>query len=212
MQCPVLDGDLAAGRDRSHPVSMTFLRLWDRGSGRAAVPQFPSTARQRLGFAHPALTADHLRAVEEAARQWFRLAERQRPARLAMPSVAVDELWRVLTEQQAGVPPYLPELPAAGDHGKRLRYTFRLAQRDEGCAVDALPLLFRVDREIGITGGRRYLVDCGGRGQCFPVAAATCLVHLTGPGKPVRGDWKGPNGPMHGWDSSGVVGPEAPGG
>ena len=186
---------------------MTFLRLWDRGSGRAAVPHFPSIARQRLGFAHPALTADHLRAVEEAARQWFRLAERQRPDRLAMPSVAVDELWRVLTEQQAGFPPYRPELPTAGDHGKRLQHTFRLAQRDEGGPADVLPRLFRVDREVGITGGRRYLADCGGRGECFPVAGATCLVHLTGPGKPVRGDWQGPDGPDYGWSSPGVAGP-----
>jgi hypothetical protein len=185
---------------------MRFRRPSDPGSGRTAVPQFPSTARQRLGFGHPDLTADHLRAVEEAARQWFRLAERQRPARLAMPSVAVDELWRVLTEQRAGLPPYVPEQPATGDHGKRLQHTFRLAQRDEGCASDALPLLFRVDREIGIAGGRRYLVDCGGRGQCFPVAATICLVHLTGPGKPVRGDWKGPDSRMDGWDSSGMAG------
>ena len=187
---------------------MRFRRPWDPGAGRTAVPQFPSTARQRLVFGHPDLTADHLRAVEEAARQWFRLAERQRPARLAMPSVAVDELWQVLTEQRAGFPPYLPEQPAAGDHGKRLQHTFRLAQRDEGGPSDALPLLFRVDREIGIAGGRRYLVDCGGRGQCFPVAATICLVHLTGTGKPVRGDWKGPDSRMNGWEGSGVSGPE----
>ena len=175
---------------------MTFLRLWDRGSGRAAAEPVPSGVRQRFAFTHPALTADHLRAVEDAAGQWFRLVAQHPRARLAIPSVAVEELCRVWTDHAVA--------SAAGDHGKRLQLTLRLAQRDEGCPPDALPLLFRVDREVGITGGRRYLIDCGGRGQCFPVPDATCLIHLTGPGRPVRGDWKGPNGPGYGWDNGGL--------
>ena len=67
--------------------------------------------------------------------------------------------------------------------------TLDLARRDEGCDPDQLPLLFRVDREIGIAGGRTYLADCGGRGQCFPVSGAVCLQHLGGAGKPLRSGW-----------------------
>jgi hypothetical protein len=63
-----------------------------------------------------------------------------------------------------------------------------LAQQDDGCGPHELPLLFRVDGQLAVPGGRRYLVDCGGRGECFELRGTVCLQHLTGVGKPVRGD------------------------
>jgi uncharacterized membrane protein YgcG len=176
--------------------------------------QFPSSVRQRFTFEHPDLTPDHVRRVEDATRQWFRLAAGHPKAKLSMPSVAVDAFWHEMVlhtrdyqefcDQALGR--FLHHVPessmsveaAAANRARHLQETFRLAQQDEGCAAHVLPLLFRVDREAGIPGGRRYLADCGGRGQCFDVADALCLTHLTGLGKSTRGTWKGPGASPHG--------------
>jgi hypothetical protein len=181
--------------------------------------RFPTSVRQRFVFEHPDLTPDHIRTVEDGTRQWFRLAARHPKAKLSMPSVAVDALWHEMVlhtreyqefcDQALGR--FLHHVPessmtgeeAAANRAKRLQETFRLAQQDEGCAPDALPLLFRVDRETRIAGGRRYLADCGGRGQCFDVADALCLTHVTGLGKATRGTWKGPGASPHGGEDGG---------
>ena len=60
----------------------------------------------------------------------------------------------------------------------------------------ALPVIFRVDQEAGVPDARRYLADCGGRGQCFDVPGAVCLQHVGGPGRATRGDFKGSPGPL----------------
>jgi hypothetical protein len=175
--------------------------------------QFPAGVRQRFTFEHPDLTPDQVRAVEDGTRQWFRLAARHPRVKLSMPSVAVDALWHEFVlhtrdyqefcDQALGrflhhVPESSMSVESVADRGRRLQDTFRLAQQDEGCAADVLPLLFRVDREVGIPGRRRYLADCGGRGQCFDAADAVCLVHLTGLGKPIRGNWKYTGAPYPG--------------
>jgi hypothetical protein len=49
----------------------------------------------------------------------------------------------------------------------RLLITLRLARQDEACGPDVLPLLFCIDQKVGLRAGRRYLADCGGRGQCY---------------------------------------------
>jgi hypothetical protein len=170
--------------------------------------QFPGGARQRFVQQHPDLANESLRTVEAGARQWFRLAARHPRARLAQPSVAVDGLWRdfvLYTQQYAEfcdaalgrLLPYAPEsglAPAGVTDSKSsgLRATLRMAQEDEGCAADALPVLFRVDKEIALAGGRRYLADCGGRGLCYELKGTVCLEHLGGPGRrpPGSGNWK----------------------
>jgi hypothetical protein len=80
---------------------------------------------------------------------------------------------------------------AAANRSAGLATTLRLAQQDEGCGPQELPLLFRVDGQLAVAGGRRYLIDCGGRGECHEVRGTLCLQHLTGVGKAVRGDWGG---------------------
>jgi hypothetical protein len=61
--------------------------------------------------------------------------------------------------------------------------TLGYARRDEACGPTALPLLFRVDEDLRIQDGNRYLAGCGGRGECFEVRGMVCLQHLAGPGK-----------------------------
>jgi len=194
------------------------LRLPDRGRSRRLTAvdgyQFPSSVRQRFAFEYPDLTPDQFHKVEDATRQWFRLAARHPRAKLSMPSVAVDALWHEMVlhtrdyqefcDQALGR--FLHHVPessmsaeaAAANRARCLQETFRLAQQDEGCAPHVLPLLFRVDREVGVPGGRRYLADCGGRGQCFDVGEALCLTHVAGLGKKTRGAWKGPGASPHG--------------
>jgi hypothetical protein len=186
---------------------MTWIRRRDRGNGRriAAVDayQFPSSVRQRFAYEHGALTRDDIRTVEAATRQWFRLAAGHPKAKLSMPSVVVDDLWHefVLHTREyaafcdAALGRFLHHVPestmspaaAAANRLTALATTFQLAQRDEECDRKRLPLLFRVDQQLGVAGGRRYLADCGGRGECYEVRGTLCLQHLLGVGKPARG-------------------------
>ncbi len=136
-------------------------------------------------------------------RQWFRILARRPSLRLSMPSASVDEMWHeflVHTRHYAAFcdaafgqflhhepeSAMSPEL-AVANQGDRLLLTLRLARRDEGCGPHALPLLFRVDEELGITDGRRYLLDCGGREHCHDAAqpGLTCLHHLNAPPVPL---------------------------
>ena len=142
--------------------------------------------------------------VEAATRQWFRLAARHPKERLAMPSVVVDDLWHemVLHTREyaefcdAALGRFLHHEPEsamtrAGADANRstvLVATLRLAQRDENCDESTLPLLFRVDEDVDVPDGHRYLADCGGMHECFPVPGLVCLKHLTGVPRRRR-DW-----------------------
>jgi hypothetical protein len=156
--------------------------------------EFPSGIRSRFSLGHQSLSAEDVRVVEAGARQWFRLVARQSKAKLAMPSVIVGDMWRELvlhTRDYAefceiafgGLRPYVTDAAALGG-------TYRLAVRDEPDAPGRLPLLFRVDAELGVGGGSRYLADCGGRGQCHEMPGTVCLQHIDGLGRPFRGRWK----------------------
>ncbi|MFG1841390.1 hypothetical protein ACGFH8_23565 [Micromonospora sp. NPDC049175] len=196
--------------------------------------RFPASAREHLRNRYPHLSDDDIAVVESATRQWFRLAVRQSGAKLAMPSVVVGDLWQALTlhtqdyatfcDAAFGHP--LDHLPRSAtsddptDAGRRtlLLATLNHARRDEGGSPTSLPLLFRVDDELRIPGGRRYLADCGGRGECFPVAERVCLQHLAGLGKRpkprgIRGDLPFLDG-RHGYGggSGGVGGGDFSGG
>ncbi|WP_148307912.1 glycine-rich domain-containing protein [Actinoplanes friuliensis] len=156
--------------------------------------QFPGSVRQRFASEHPALTADTIKTVEAGTRQWFRLAARHPKARLAMPSVVVDDLWHELVLHtreyaefcDAAFGRFLHHTPEASTSGG-LKETFRLAKQDEEGAV--LPLIFRVDHDLGVPGGRHYLADCGGRGLCYELKGTVCIEHLAGPGKRPGGGW-----------------------
>jgi hypothetical protein len=201
---------------------MTWTLLRDRGSARRIAIidayQFPSSVRQRFAQQHSGLPDDNIATVQAATRQWFRLAAGHPRAKLSMPSVAVDDLWHELVLHtrdyaafcEAALGRFLHHVPesamspaaAAANRYAGLLTTFQLAQRDEGCDATQLPLLFRVDKKLAIDGGRSYLADCGGRGECYEVRGTLCLKHLLGVGKSPSGGW-GHNRPPR----SGISGP-----
>jgi hypothetical protein len=180
---------------------MTVLRLRGRGIGRRVAfidgYEFPGSVRGRFGLKHESLSADEVRIVEAGARQWFRLAARHPKSRLAMASVVVDDLWHEMLLHtrdyaefcDAAFGGFLHHTPESAMSPAALAGTYRLALRDEPDAPGRLPLLFRVDGELGIAGGRRYLADCGGRGQCYEMPGSLCLQHADGPGRKVGRDW-----------------------
>ena len=55
--------------------------------------EFPSSVRRRVRHNHPDLRAESFALVETALRQWFRILARRPSARLAMPSMLVDDMW-----------------------------------------------------------------------------------------------------------------------
>jgi hypothetical protein len=184
--------------------------VWIRRPGHRAAERiafvnayaFSASVQQRLKSKHPELTADGLALVEAAARQWFRIVASQPRSELSMPSRLVDDLWHEFMLHtrdyaafcKAAFGRFLHHQPetamspkrAAANHSKQLVLTLRLTQADEHCPPTDLPLLFRVDREAGLKDYRKYLADCGGRGQCYSMPNTTCLQHITGLGKPIR--------------------------
>ncbi|MEU8610598.1 hypothetical protein AB0C29_21680 [Actinoplanes sp. NPDC048791] len=170
---------------------MAVFRVRQSGRRVSAVDayEFPSGLRQRFALQHGELSGDAVRSVEAAARQWFRLAARHPKARLAMPSVIVDEFCREFqlhTREYADFCAAVLGRPAGSGPGE-LAATFRFAQEDEPREAGMLPALFRVDREVAVAGGRRYLADCGGRGICYELKGTVCLQHLGGVGKALTG-------------------------
>jgi hypothetical protein len=152
---------------------------------------FPAGGRQRLRLLHPQFSDDDLSLVEAATRQWSRLVARCPIDKLSMPSVIVDRHWREFVLHTEPEPK--PATTSRAASATVLLSTLGLAQRDEGCRPTCLPLLFRVDEELRVHGGNRYLIDCGGRGECFEARGMTCLRHLAGLGKRpaprgIRGD------------------------
>jgi hypothetical protein len=157
--------------------------------------EFPSGVRQRFTLQHGELSAAALRSVEAAARQWFRIAARHPKARLAMPSVIVDEFCREFRLQAREYTDFCAVVlgrPAvvAGNGPRELAATFRFAREDESSQAGMLPALFRVDRDVAAAGGQHYLADCGGRGICYELKGSVCLLHLGGAGTGrTGGEW-----------------------
>jgi hypothetical protein len=184
--------------------------FWSRlGNGRTAHRVatvdgllFPAGGRQRLVTRHSHLSDEDIRLIEAATRQWFRVVARNPGAKLSMPSVAVDDLWRGLALHEreyaafcdAAFGRLLHPPPTSGpNRAASLLATLGHARRDEGRGPTGLPLLFLVDQNLRIRGGNRYLADCGGRGECFQVPGMICLQHVGGLGKRlgapgIRGD------------------------
>ena len=181
-------------------MDMSLLRSRNRRTDHrlafVAAYQFPTSVRQRFTLHHSGLADDDVGRVEAATRQWFRLAIRHPKAKLSMPSVVVDDLWHELVLHtrdyaafcDSAFGRFLHHVPesamspeaATANRFTDLEATFRLAQRDEGCDPKRLPLLFRVDQELAVDGGRHYLADCGGRGECYELQGTLCLQHING--------------------------------
>ena len=134
---------------------------------------------------------------------------------VAMPSRVVDDLWHAhITCTRASAAScakafgtflhHRPEAEMTPDRvasngGPDLRRTYELAVGLEG--PRELPLLFRLDGELGIEGGRRFVRSCG-RARCAG-GPATCLQHLPAHLPRQRRDGRG-----DGWADSGWGGGE----
>jgi hypothetical protein len=181
------------------------MRLKKRTADRLAFVdsyRFPSSVRQRFMFQHETMAASGLETVEAATRQWFRLAARLPRTKLSMPSIVVDEMWHEFVLHtadyaafcDAALGRFLHHQPesamsgeaAAANRSSGLVATLRAAQIDEAGSPGGLPLLFRVDHELSVRGGRKYLADCGGRGECYGMPGTLCLQHAAGAGKGPR--------------------------
>lgn len=162
--------------------------------------EFPSSVRQRLRLKHRDLGTESAALIEAATRQWFRILAQNPRARLSMPSLLVDDMWHEFLLHTRDYAAFCdtafgrllhrkPEFAitphqAASNHSDHLLVTLELARQDENCWPE-LPLLFRVDHQVGLTGARRYLADCGGRGVCYmSTPNLVCLHHLAGMDRP----------------------------
>ena len=138
--------------------------------------RFPEELRRRLSERRPALTPQQLGLVLEALRQYFLacLAAQHRPiARLVgMPSKAVDDAWHefiVMTHDYAefcrkAFGRYLHHTPAAqmdepmGDAVANTLHQLKSPSIGPASVamLGAMPLIFALDRELGIGDGHRY--------------------------------------------------------
>ncbi len=189
---------------------MTLVRFGNRAMARRLAVidayEFPSSVRSRFSLQHQSLSAEDVRVVEAGTRQWFRLVARHPKAKLAMPSVIVDDMWHehVLHTRDyaefcdSAFVRFLHHTPesamsadgASANRTAGIATTYKVAQQDEPGEAGRLPLLFRADAELGIGGGRRYLADCGGRGQCHDLPGSVCLQHIDGLERRIGGRWK----------------------
>jgi hypothetical protein len=179
-----------------------FRRGRDAAAGLAVVDRFrfPEEAVARFQREHPEVHPEDSALVEAAARQWFRLLVPEPTAALALPSRAVSDFWLALLYAEAayrqfcqdafgGFVPHRPPPTGPGEDvadAPGLLRTLRLAVRDEPDAPNGLPWVFRLDASLKILNARRYLRDCGGGPECYPMAGAVCLRHLSGVETPLR--------------------------
>ena len=137
---------------------------------------FPPGVLQRVHKRYPHLTEPQLELVFRALREYFHLCRKANSKLLAMPSQVVDVAWHefiLFTRNyqrfcQKGLGHFLhhtpteamPDRTVASDGIKR---TWRLAcLRDaiDPKAAAAVPLLFAIDRQLGIDDGFHYVLNC----------------------------------------------------
>ncbi len=117
---------------------------------------------------HPEATTRQLGLLDDAFWQWVRVLGRV-PTLVAQPSVAVASLWQVYssdTRAYEKLPLHVRALTYVQVRGPEamisaldpLQMTHAQAYVDE--MPHDLPMLFRVDEELGIQGGRLYRTEC----------------------------------------------------
>jgi hypothetical protein len=134
--------------------------------------EFPRGARDKFARRHPSLNARQIEQVFEALRFYFQLCHEANGKMVSMPSRVVDDAWHefiLFTRDyhefcQGAFRRYLHHTPASASYGaaqeeagKRLAY--RLSCKREGlnpAALGAVPLLFALDSQLGITDGFVY--------------------------------------------------------
>jgi hypothetical protein len=156
-------------------IAGSLLVAWADSRRRATIRErlLPRNVRRRLAEQQPQWTPKHLDLVERGFRQFFLACARSGRQRVAMPSRAVDAYWHAFLVDTQGYADwcertlgrFLHHLPAermGGDAAVNdaLRRCWFHACREE--AIDPrrptrLPLLFALDRKLGLPGGIQYL-------------------------------------------------------
>ncbi len=152
----------------------------------------PTAATHELLRQHPRLTASDVSLVLAGLRQWYRVVQLAGGRPLAMPSRVVDDLWHAhitCTRDYAAFcrdaflrflhhdpESTMDEAAATLNGGEHLRRTLALSRKVE--ATPGLPLLFRIDTELGVGGARCYVLTCGAE-PCTS-GPDICLAHLPG--------------------------------
>lgn len=137
---------------------------------------FPPGLLAKLGKNRPALGTKEQQLVARALRQFFLAYLRSGCQRVAMPSQVVDELWHEFilytrnyeTFCQRAFGTFLHHTPAVvlsnvRENNAGLRRVWWYACLEENInprAATRLPLLFAIDKKLGIRDGFHYDLDC----------------------------------------------------
>ncbi|MEK8047929.1 glycine-rich domain-containing protein [Ideonella margarita] len=143
---------------------------------------FPARLLNGLTERWPHLTLRDQHLVARALRQWFLIHARTRPLPVAMPSLAVDELWHhfildtrayeAFCAQAFGsffhhLPASTGAMATAQGRLSAMRRTWRAACHDDNIqprTPSRLPLLFAIDHKLAIPGHTWWRLD-GPQGQ-----------------------------------------------
>jgi hypothetical protein len=158
-------------------ASLAF-RAWEKSQRRQFVREarFPPHLGAKLKANHPQLSARDVELVLHGLRQFFMACLRSDLKFVAMPSQVVDDAWHEFILHTRGYQAWcsaafgklLHHTPAAvlGRDARRndgLRRAWYWACKEESIdprAPSRLPLLFALDKKLGIEGGFAYVPDC----------------------------------------------------
>ncbi len=174
---------VAAGTLSSLTLAFVFTRRY-RQWARARFIQdytFPSAVRQKVWQKYNHLNDAQLDKVMSALRVWFQLNQTAGGRFLSMPSQAVDVAWHEFilftrnyeTFCQKSLGRFLHHTPAeamtrpmqAQDGIKRCWHLSCQRERINKAKPHRLPLLFGIDKELGIADGFFYSTNCSALGN-----------------------------------------------
>lgn len=161
-------------------AALTGLAVWGLAHWTLAVREryireaaFPQMLKRRLRDSYPGLTHKDCDLVERGLRQFFLACLRSRGLFVAVPSRAVDTLWRTFIQKAPAyedwcrhalgfVPEYAPAvaLGKKAHHNDGLRRAWYWACKDEAIqprTPSRLPLLFALDTKLALPNGFHYL-------------------------------------------------------
>jgi hypothetical protein len=136
----------------------------------------PAFLKAKLRGAHGELTAKDTDLIERGLKQFFIANLNSRGKFVAMPSKIADEMWHELILHTKAYETWCKQafgkllhhtpaiaLSSSAERNDGLRRAWYWACKDEG--IDPrnptrLPLLFALDKKLGIAGGFHYVPDC----------------------------------------------------
>jgi hypothetical protein len=181
--------------------------------------RLPPGLYDKLREKHPQLSLKDCQLVGHALRQFFLAYLKSEKQEIAMPSQVVDDLWHefiLYTRHYSefcrrAFGGFLHHTPAAAlgkspTKNDGLRRCWWQACREEDIHPQKptrLPLLFALDRKLGIKGGFVYLIDCRNPVEAGKLADAGLPIHCAADLKPLRKDRDGSGSSCGGSSCSG---------